>query len=51
MGGNIPTTYVVAYKKEHNDDTTNVPQIYKEDPQLGGWVRTQLNALLTRRER
>jgi len=27
---------LVAYKKEHKD--TNIPQKYKEDPQLGHWV-------------
>jgi len=30
---------LVAYKKEHND--TRVPMRYKEDPQLGRWVRNQ----------
>eukprot|EP00536_Pseudo-nitzschia_multiseries_P019629 jgi/Psemu1/233029/e_gw1.5900.4.1 len=30
---------LVAYKKKHNN--TNVPQRYKEDPQLGLWVSTQ----------
>ena len=30
---------LVAYRKKHND--TRVPQIYKEDPQLGTWVMNQ----------
>jgi len=37
---------LVAFKKEHND--TNVPNKYKEDPQLANWVYTQRAAKINK---